>query len=32
VLRPAGDGLRIAKKKIILLNDVIESVLDIYHV
>ncbi len=32
LLRPLADGLRIAKKKIILLNDVVESVLDIYHV
>jgi 3-phenylpropionate/cinnamic acid dioxygenase small subunit len=32
VLRPEGDSLRIAKKKIMLLNDVVESVLDIYHV
>ena len=32
VLRPEQDRLRIAKKKIILLNDVIESALDIYHV
>jgi 3-phenylpropionate/cinnamic acid dioxygenase small subunit len=27
-----GEQLRVAKKKIILLNDVVESVLDIYHV
>lgn len=32
VLRVEGDTLRIAKKKILLLNDVVESVLDIYHV
>ena len=32
VLRPYGGSLQIAKKKIILLNDVVESVLDIYHV
>jgi len=32
LLRPEGDHLRIAKKKIILLNDVVESALDIYHV
>ena len=32
ILRPEGDTLRIAKKKVILLNDVVESVLDIYHV
>ena len=32
VLRPEQDGLNIAKKKIILLNDEIETVLDIYHV
>jgi 3-phenylpropionate/cinnamic acid dioxygenase small subunit len=32
VLRPEEDKLRIAKKKIIVLNDVIESALDIYHV
>ncbi|MEW6105508.1 MAG: aromatic-ring-hydroxylating dioxygenase subunit beta [Bacillota bacterium] len=32
VLQPQGDELRIARKKILLLNDVIESVLDIYHV
>ena len=32
VLRPEGDRLRIAKKKIILLNDVVESGLDICHV
>jgi 3-phenylpropionate/cinnamic acid dioxygenase small subunit len=32
VLRQEGDSLRIAKKKIILLNDTIKSVLDIYHV
>jgi benzoate/toluate 1,2-dioxygenase subunit beta len=32
VLRPEGDHFRIAKKKIILLNDVVESVLDVYHV
>ena len=32
VLRPEQDGYRIAKKKVILLNDVVESVLDIYHV
>ena len=32
VLRPEQDGLKIAKKKIILLNDEIETVLDIYHV
>ena len=32
VLRPEQTQLKIAKKKIILLNDEIESVLDIYHV
>ena len=32
VLRPEQDALKIAKKKIILLNDEIETVLDIYHV
>lgn len=32
VLRSEGDRLRIAKKKIILLNDVVESVLDVNHV
>ena len=32
VLRSEGEKLRIAKKKILLLNDVVESVLDIYHV
>ena len=32
VVRGEGEGLRIAKKKILLLNDVVESVLDIYHV
>ncbi|HEV8716770.1 MAG TPA: aromatic-ring-hydroxylating dioxygenase subunit beta [Candidatus Binatia bacterium] len=32
VLRLEGDSPRIAKKKIILLNDVVESVLDINHV
>ena len=32
VLRPEADSLRIAKKKIILLNDVVEGVLDVYHV
>jgi 3-phenylpropionate/cinnamic acid dioxygenase small subunit len=32
VLQQEGDVLKIAKKKIILLNDVVESVLDIYHV
>jgi 3-phenylpropionate/cinnamic acid dioxygenase small subunit len=32
VLRLGADGLHIAKKKIILLNDVVEGVLDIYHV
>jgi 3-phenylpropionate/cinnamic acid dioxygenase small subunit len=31
-LRVEKETLRIAKKKIILLNDVVESVLDIYHV
>lgn len=31
-LRLEADSLRIAKKKIILLNDVIESALDVYHV
>lgn len=31
VLRLDDEQLRIAKKKVILLNDVIESVLDIYH-
>jgi len=31
-LRFAGDHLQIARKKITLLNDVVESVLDIYHV
>ncbi len=32
VLRPEGEQLRIAKKKIIVLNDVVESVLDVNHV
>jgi 3-phenylpropionate/cinnamic acid dioxygenase small subunit len=32
VLQMKEETLRIAKKKIILLNDVVESVLDIYHV
>jgi hypothetical protein len=32
VLRPQGDELRIARKKILLLNDVVEGVLNIYHV
>jgi 3-phenylpropionate/cinnamic acid dioxygenase small subunit len=32
LLRLEGEQLRVAKKKIILLNDVVESVLDIYHV
>lgn len=32
LLRTEGDQLQIAKKKIILLNDVVESVLDICHV
>ena len=32
VLQMREEALRIAKKKIILLNDVVESVLDIYHV
>ena len=32
VLRTEGELLRIAKKKILLLNDVVASVLDIYHV
>ena len=32
VLRPYGENLRIASKKITLLNDVVESALDIYHV
>jgi len=32
MLRAERDKLRIAKKKIILLDDVVESVLDIYHV
>lgn len=32
VLRPHAESLQIAKKKIILLNDVVESVLDINHV
>ncbi|MEW6301754.1 MAG: aromatic-ring-hydroxylating dioxygenase subunit beta, partial [Thermodesulfobacteriota bacterium] len=32
VLRPQGNELHIARKKILLLNDVVESVLDIYHV
>ena len=32
VLRHETEGLRIAKKKITLLNDVVEGVLDIYHV
>lgn len=31
-LRAEGDHLRIAKKKILLLNDVVKSALDIYHV
>jgi 3-phenylpropionate/cinnamic acid dioxygenase small subunit len=30
-LRIEGEQLRIAKKKIILLNDVVQSVVDIYH-
>lgn len=32
VLHTEGDRLRIAKKTILLLNDVVESALDIYHV
>jgi 3-phenylpropionate/cinnamic acid dioxygenase small subunit len=32
VLHPQGEGLRIAKKKVLLLNDVVESALDINHV
>ena len=32
VLRSKQDGYQIAKKKITLLNDVVEGVLDIYHV
>jgi 3-phenylpropionate/cinnamic acid dioxygenase small subunit len=32
VLRPEAGSLRIAKKKITLLNDVVEGVLDVYHV
>ncbi len=32
LLRLEGEQLRVAKKKIIVLNDVVESVLDIYHV
>jgi len=32
VLRPEGEKLRIAKKKITLLNDIVASALDIYHV
>lgn len=32
VLRPESGSFRIAKKKIILLNDVVEGALDIYHV
>lgn len=32
VLRPEQDRLKIAKKKIIVLNDEIETVLDVYHV
>jgi len=32
VLRLKASSLRIAKKRIILLNDVVEGVLDIYHV
>jgi 3-phenylpropionate/cinnamic acid dioxygenase small subunit len=32
VLRPHGENLQIARKKILLLNDVVESALDIYHV
>jgi 3-phenylpropionate/cinnamic acid dioxygenase small subunit len=32
LLRPDGGDLRIARKKVILLNDVVESVLDIHHV
>jgi len=32
VLRPEGEALRIAKKKITLLNDIVASALDIYHV
>ncbi|MDE2204997.1 MAG: benzoate 1,2-dioxygenase small subunit, partial [Burkholderiaceae bacterium] len=31
-LRRAGDGLRIARKKIVLKNDYIRQVLDVYHV
>lgn len=32
VLRPEADRFKIAKKKIIVLNDEIETVLDVYHV
>ena len=32
VLRLEGEQMRIARKKIVLLNDVVESALDIYHV
>ncbi|MGE0826202.1 MAG: aromatic-ring-hydroxylating dioxygenase subunit beta [Candidatus Binatia bacterium] len=32
LLRQEGEALLIAKKKILLLNDVVETVLDIYHV
>ena len=32
MLRAQGAGLRITKKKIILLNDLVERVLDIYHI
>jgi 3-phenylpropionate/cinnamic acid dioxygenase small subunit len=32
VLHLHGESLRIAKKKITLLNDVVESVLDVNHV
>ena len=32
VLQRSADGYQIAKKKITLLNDVVEGVLDIYHV
>jgi 3-phenylpropionate/cinnamic acid dioxygenase small subunit len=32
VLRQEGESLRIAKKKITLLNDIVDSVLDVYHV
>jgi 3-phenylpropionate/cinnamic acid dioxygenase small subunit len=31
-LRPEAGGFRIARKKIIVLNDVVDGVLDIYHV